>query len=334
MTMARKRILLIGLGRWGVNHLRILQSMPIELFVSDVDEGRINSVGLSADHWSTDPRTLFSEIDAAVVVTPAPAHFAACRELLEMRKDVFVEKPISLVSAEAKELTQLAERAGLILQVGHIFRFDPASLWLRDAIAQRVFGRIKIVRAKFTGLKRPRSDTGVTFADSIHFIDLFNFFLGGTPRRIHAVVDDFLGRGMDDESLVVMEYDRGDGSAIRATVEAGYHAPGKVREVMIMGDDSSAVCDYNVAQYKVKIFENRHTADGSSIKALEGAVNQLEFPPEEPLRAELAAFIDSIERRSPPLVDGWAGFQAIRVVEAALESARTGAWIEIDEAKR
>jgi predicted dehydrogenase len=334
MTMPKKRILLIGLGRWGANHLRILQSMPVELFVSDVDKTRMNSAGVADDHWSTDPRTLFSQIDAAVVVTPAPAHFAACRELLEMRKDVFVEKPISLLSAEAKDLTQLAEQAGLILQVGHIFRFDPASLWLRDAIAQGVFGRIKILRAKFTGLKRPRSDTGVTFADSIHFIDLFNFFLDGMPRRIHAVMDDFLGRGMDDESLVVLEYEQDDGSAIRATVEAGYHTPGKVREVMIIGDQSSAVCDYNVAQYKVKTLENRHISDGSSIKALEGAVNQLEFPPEEPLRAELAAFIDSIEKRSPPLVDGWAGFQAIRVVEAALESARTGAWIEIDGAER
>ena len=332
MTTARKRILLIGLGRWGVNHLRILQSMPLELFIADVDEGRIKSVGVADDHWSTDPRTLFSHIDAAVIVTPAPAHFAACRELLELGKDVFVEKPISLLSGEARELTKLAERAGLILQVGHIFRFDPASLWLRGAIAQGVFGRIKILRAKFTGLKRPRSDTGVTFADSIHFIDLFNFFLGAMPRRVLAILDDFLGRGMDDESLVVLEYDQTGGSTIRATVEAGYHAPGKVREVMIIGDQSSAVCDYNVAQYKVKILENRHISDGSSVKALEGAVNQLEFPPEEPLRAELAAFIDSIEKRSRPLVDGWAGFQAIRVVEAALESARTGAWIEIAEA--
>jgi len=139
---------------------------------------------------------------------------------------------------------------------------------------------------------------------------------------------------MDDESLVVLEYDRSDGSAIRATVEAGYHAPGKVREVMIIGDESSAVCDYNVAQYKIKMFENRHIVDGSSIKAVEGAVNQLEFPPEEPLRAELAAFIHSIGRRSRPLADGWAGFQAIRVLEGALESARTGEWIEIPKTER
>ncbi|HAK07540.1 MAG TPA: hypothetical protein DCO65_09810 [Spartobacteria bacterium] len=329
-----KRLLLIGLGRWGANHLRVLKSMAVELFVSDLDEKRLDSAEVPQHHRSRDARAIFSQIDAAVIVTPAPSHFEICRELLEAGKDVFVEKPMSLVSSEAKELTKLAEQSGLILQVGHIFRFDPASLWMREAIGQGRFGHLKMLRARFSGFKRPRQDTGVTFADSIHFIDLFNFFLGSTPRRIHAVVDDFLGRGMDDESLVVLEYDRGDGSFIRAAIEAGYHAPGKIREVMIVGADSSAVCDYNVAQYKIKLFENRHVADGSSIKASEGAVHQLEFPPEEPLRAELAAFIDSIERRNRPAVDGWAGFEAVRVVEAALESARTGAWIEIAETER
>ena len=65
------------------------------------------------------------------------------------------------------------------------------------------------------------------------------------------------------------------------------------------------------------------------IKALEGAAHQLEFPPEEPLRAELSAFIDSIEKRNRPIVDGWSGFHAVRVVEAALESARAGNWVDI-----
>src|SRR5438270_13631524 len=141
-----KRILLIGVGRWGINHLRVLKSMPIELFVADHQEQQLSSIGIPQSQCSADARSLFSEIDAAVVVTPAPTHFETCRELLEMGKDVFVEKPMSLLSAEAKKLTKLAERAGLILQVGYIFRFDPASLWLRDAIAQGRFGRIKMLR--------------------------------------------------------------------------------------------------------------------------------------------------------------------------------------------
>jgi UDP-2-acetamido-3-amino-2,3-dideoxy-glucuronate N-acetyltransferase len=326
-----KRILLIGMGRWGANHLRVLKSMPIELFVAEHDEKRLNLAEIPEDHRSKHARALFSRIDAAVVVTPVSAHFEICRDLLEMGKDVFVEKPITIVSNEARELAKLAEKSGLILQVGHIFRFDPASLWMRNAIALGQFGKLKMLRGRFSGFKRPRQDTGVTFADSIHFIDLFNFLLGTAPGRVHAVLQDFFGRGMDDESLVTLEYDSADRPSILATVEAGYHAPGKVREVTLVGTDSSAVCDYNVAQYKIQTFENRHVPDNGGIKATEGTVHQLEFPPEEPLRAELASFIDSIENRTPPLVDGWAGVQAVRVVEAALESAERGTWIDISQ---
>lgn len=327
----QKRILLIGIGRWGANHLRILKSMPIELFVADRHEQRLKSAGAPGAHCSTDPRSLFTKIDAAVIVTPAQTHFDMCRELLEMGKDVFVEKPITLVSTDAKKLAEQAEKSGLILQVGHIFRFDPASLWVRDAIAARRFGRLKMLRARFNGFKRPRHDTGVTFADSIHFVDLFNFFLGVLPWRVHAVTQDFFQRGIDDESLLVLQYGKETNDPMFATIEAGYHAPGKFRELTVVGTDSSAVCDYNVAQYKIKTFENRHVAENSEIRALEGTMQQLEFSPEEPLRAELAAFIDSIERRTPSPVDGWAGFDAVRVVEAALESARTGEWIDISK---
>jgi predicted dehydrogenase len=325
----QKRMLLIGIGRWGANHLRILKSMPVELFVADHHEQRLKSAGVPETNRSADPRSLFTKIDAAVVVTPAPTHFDICCELLKMGKDVFVEKPITLVSTEAKKLTELAEKSGLVLQVGHIFRFDPASLWLRDAIAAKRFGRLKMLRARFSGFKRPRHDTGVSFADSIHFVDLFNFFLGVLPSRVHAVTHDFFERGIDDESLLVLQYAKGTSDPMFATIEAGYHAPGKFRELTVVGTDCSAVCDYNVAQYKIKTFENRHVAENGEIQALEGTMHQLEFPPEEPLRVQLAAFIDSIEKRTPSPVDGWAGYDAVRVVEAALESARTGEWIDI-----
>lgn len=132
---AMKRILLIGLGRWGTNHLRILKSMPLDLFVADLDPKALGAAEIPEDHCAVDSRSLLAKTDAAVVVTPAHTHFEICRELLQMGEDVFVEKPITLFSHEAKELSILAERSGLILQDGHIFRFDPASLWMRAAIA-------------------------------------------------------------------------------------------------------------------------------------------------------------------------------------------------------
>jgi predicted dehydrogenase len=326
-----KRILLVGLGRWGVNHLRVLQSMPIELFVAETNPERLKSANVPNSHRTSDAASFFPIIDAAIVVTPAQTHFELCRGLLVAGKDVFVEKPITSKSDDARELIKIAKHSALILQVGHIFRFDPASVWMRDAIAEDRFGEIKMLRANFSGFKRPRRDTGVTFADSIHFIDLFRFLLGRSPRRVHAVLRNFLGREneMDDESLIALEYDRDGRAPILATVEAGYHMPGKVRELTIVGKDASAICDYNVAQYKIKTFDNRHVTQNSEIKAMEGAMHQLEFPPEEPLRAELSAFLDAVETRTAPSVDGTDGMEAVRVVEAAMESARTGKWIDI-----
>jgi UDP-N-acetylglucosamine 3-dehydrogenase len=102
-----KRILLIGIGRWGVNHLRVLKSLPIELFVADRHEQRLSSMDIPPSHRSTDARSLFPKIDAAVVVTPAPEHFETCRELLGMGKDVFVEKT-DHVSVEGGKEAEIA----------------------------------------------------------------------------------------------------------------------------------------------------------------------------------------------------------------------------------
>src|SRR2546430_10628404 len=86
-----KRILLIGLGRWGANHLRVLQSLPLELFVAERDPERLKSSGLPASHQATGVHSLLPIIDAAVDVTPVQSHFELCRDLLKAGKDVFVE---------------------------------------------------------------------------------------------------------------------------------------------------------------------------------------------------------------------------------------------------
>jgi UDP-N-acetylglucosamine 3-dehydrogenase len=322
------KILLLGIGRWGANHLRVLHSLPVELFVAEHEPKRLESaraLGVDDKHLTTNYRDFAAKVDGAVVVTPAQTHYDLCREFLEAGKDVFVEKPITLHSKDARALADLAEEHKRILQVGHIFRYDPASQWLRDAIAEKKFGRLKILRGDFSGFKRPRNDSGVTFADAIHFIDLFNYFLGKPPVRVTALLQDFMGRGMEDESFIALDYEPG----ITATVHTGYHSPGKYRSVEVIGDALSAVCDYNVAQYKIKTFANKHIVAGKDAKAEEGAMHQLEFPPEEPLLAELRAFTDSITSRKPPLADGWAGYESVRVIEAAMESARTGKTIAL-----
>jgi predicted dehydrogenase len=305
--------------------------LPVELYVAEVDAKRLEparKLGLPEERLTTRYQDLAAKMDAVVVVTPAQTHFPICQALLEAGKDVFVEKPITLVSSEARQLAELAQRKGRILQVGHIFRFDPASQWLRGAIQAGQFGQVRILRSMFCGFKRPRNDSGVMFADAIHFVDLFNYFLGRTPARVFAANRDFLGRGMEDASLLSLEYIT-DGATTWATVETNYFLPGKFREVTVVGSELSAVCDYNAAQYKIKTFANRHVQDGAEFKAVEGALHQVESEPEEPLQAELRAFLDSVQMRKAPRADGWAGVDSVRVLEAAIESAGSGRTVDL-----
>ena len=320
------KILLMGLGRWGANHVRVLKSLPIELFVADAQPKQFDvarKVGVTDDHLSTDYKDFADRIDGVVVVTPAQSHFALCGEFLEAGKDVFVEKPITLISSEARVLAELAESRKRILQVGHIFRFDTASRWLRDAIQEGKFGRLQILRSNFSGFKRPRNDSGITFADAIHFVDLYNYFLGCCPARVTALMKDFMGRGMDDASMLSLEYDTPQGP-VWGIVETNYFLPGKYREMAVTGSEMSALCDFNVAQYKIRTFANKHVRNGADVSAEEGIRHQIECAPEEPLLAELRAFVNSIETRQHPLADGWAGYDSVRVLEAATESAKTG----------
>jgi len=325
------KVLLLGLGRWGVNHLRNLHAMPIELYVAEVDAKRLEparKLGIPETQLTTNYKDCVGKVECVVVVTPAQTHFPLCKEFLEAGKDVFVEKPITLVSEEARKLTELAEGKKRILQVGHIFRFDPASQWLREAIQAGQFGKVQILRSNFSGFKRPRNDSGVMFADAIHFVDLFNYFMQRKPARVFAANKDFMGRGMEDASLLSLEYEHGD-DMTWGTIETNYFLPGKYREVTVVGSEMSAVCDYNVAQYKIKTFANRHVKEGTDYKAVEGALHQIESPPEEPLQAELRAFIDSVQTRKAPQADGWAGYDSVQVLEAATESARTGRTVEV-----
>ncbi|MGA2541340.1 MAG: Gfo/Idh/MocA family oxidoreductase [Verrucomicrobiota bacterium] len=325
------KILLIGIGRWGANHLRVLHSLPVELFVSELDGKRLESarkLGVAESHLSTDYKALAGRVDGVVIVTPAPSHFGLCREMLEAGKDVFVEKPLTLVPEESLQLAELAEQTGRILQVGHIFRFDPAAQWLREAVREGKFGRVHILRGHFGGFKRPRHDSGVMFADGIHFVDLFNYILDATPRSVLAIHHDFMGRGMEDVSLVSLEYETPAGRTW-ATVENDYFYPGKFREVIVVGEKCSAVCDFNAAQYKIKVHENRHAREGNDFKAVEGAVRQIECAPEEPLLAELRAFVKSAQTREKPLADGRAGHEAVRVLDAALQSAKMGQAVKL-----
>jgi predicted dehydrogenase len=321
------KIMQIGTGRWGSNHLRVLSHFPVELYVAEISEaGRQKCLeqGVVQDHITDNYKDFLEIVTAVDVVTPASTHFSICKQLLEEGKSVFVEKPIAETAAQAVELAALAAERELVLQVGHIFRFDPATDFIKDYLHSGEMGAIQSLNGIFSGFKRPRADGGVVISDAIHFIDFFNYVLNAVPNKVLARCEDLLGRGMDDMSWVWMDY-----GGIPALVEANYFAPEKKRLITINGDKATLVCDFTSSQDKVKIYRNRHILDNDTWKSVSGEIISKEISPAEPLFLELKEFIDCVQNRSKPRADALAGVDSMRVVEAAMRSHAEDKAIEL-----
>lgn len=319
-------VLLIGLGRWGEKHLRVLAELGVTVWVSDVSAERralAQRSGLPPSRIVSDFGAVLGEVDAVDIVTPAETHLEVALRCLRAGRECFVEKPLTLTVGEARQLVEVVAATGRLVQVGHIFRFHPVTLVLQRCLAEGRVGQVRYLSGRFAGFKRPRADVGVTQTDAIHYFDLFAYLLRRPPTAVAATLRDYLGRGMDDLSFVTVEY--GD---VPAFVEAGYFAPGTHRDCVVVGDRGSLVADFG--QSVVTAFANQHELRAGHWVAREGEQEVWKADGEEPLRRELGAFIESVAARRPPAVGVRDGLLALRVVEAAQVSARLGRRVALE----
>lgn len=321
------RILLVGLGRWGEKHLRVLTELGVELWVADFSADRrafAIRAGVAPTRAVEDFRTALPHVDMVDVVTPADSHLALASECLLAGKDCFVEKPLAPTVTEGQALAEAQKRSGRILQVGHIFRFHPVTDVLRQRLASGEVGALRYCTGRFAGFKRPRTDVGVTMTDAIHYFDLFTYLLGQAPTAVNATLRDYLGRGLDDCSFSTVEY-----GSVPAFIEAGYFAPGTSRDCVIVGERMTLAADFGTSE--VRIYANRHIRGPDGWQAPDGAVETLKATGPEPLRCEIERFVDAVARRDCPAVDVEAGLLALKTVEAARRSSALGRRVTLAE---
>jgi predicted dehydrogenase len=320
-------VLLVGLGRWGEKHLRVLGELGVTVWAADVSEARRRWAiehGVAASRAVSDYREALPHVDAVDVVTPADTHLSLASACLGGGRHCFIEKPLATSAEASRRIVAEADRAGRVVQVGHIFRFHPVTATVRAALGDGRLGRVRYATGRFAGFKRPRTDVGVTLTDAIHYFDLFTYLFEREPTTVSALQRDFLGRGLDDMSVTIVTY--GD---IPTVVEANYFVPGTYRECVIVTEAGTLVADYGAST--VRLYAGTHERRGEVWEAVDTGKTDLSVCHDEPLRVELAAFLQACEHGSAPLVDARAGLRAVEVVEAAALSAGLGRVVSLDE---
>jgi UDP-N-acetylglucosamine 3-dehydrogenase len=320
-------VLLVGLGRWGEKHLRVLTALGATVWVADVSPTRLSRAreqGVAAERAVTDYRRALPCVDAVDIVTPADSHFAIASACLAAGRHCFIEKPLATSVEECRHIADAGEAAGRVVQVGHIFRFHPVTVALRGALADGRLGRVRYATGRFAGFKRPRTDVGATHSDAIHYFDLFAHLFEHEATSVSALQRDFLARGLDDMSVTTVSY--GD---IPVVIEANYFLPGTHRDCLIVGERGALAADYGSST--VRLYAGQHVRRDGAWEAVDTGKEELEVSGDEPLRVELAAFLEACAGRTASPVDARAGLRAVEVVAAAALSARLGRVVSLGE---
>ena len=293
----------IGVGHLGRHHARVLSDLPGATLTAVVDTNRARAEEIAAAH-GTRPlfaaRELAGQVDAVTIAVPTEAHLDIAVPFLEAGVPVLVEKPMARTVAEADAMMAAAARGGAALAVGHTERFNPAVAAARSVLADPRF--IEVHRL---GAFPERSlDIDVVFDLMIHDLDIALSIVRSEVESIEAVGVPVL-TGRIDIANARLRFANG----CIANLTASRISRDRVRKIRFFQPSAYVSIDY--AAQKVEVW--RLVKGGGPIPSIEGG--EMPVASEEPLKRELADFVDAIVAKRPPLVDGAQGRRALALAE-------------------
>jgi UDP-N-acetylglucosamine 3-dehydrogenase len=299
------RVAVVGVGAMGEHHARIYSQLRnCEVVgVMDVDPERAKAVAqkYGTKAFDTTKALLKEKPDAVSIVVPTSLHKEVASKFLSEGVSCLVEKPIASSLEEARSLISLSESKGATLMVGHIERFNPAVLKLKEVVKEGKLGKILLLSTRRVGPLATRiRDVGIIVDSATHDIDVIRYMTESEPKLIRAVSGNYQ-HAKEDYAIIVMELDK-----TIASVEVNWFTPVKVRTLIATGTEGTA--NLNYIDQTVEIFNS-------------AGRTQLDVAKEEPLKVELKHFVDCVETGRKPLVDGTEG---LRNLEIALAATRGG----------
>ncbi|MBF0142646.1 MAG: Gfo/Idh/MocA family oxidoreductase [Magnetococcales bacterium] len=313
----RLRAAVIGVGYLGRFHAQKYKALPgVELVaVVDTNEARAGVIAaeLGVPYYS-DHRDIPGSLDLVSVATPTYAHSRLAEACLADGIHVLVEKPMTVTLEEADRLIALAEGAGLVLQVGHLKRFHPAVVALRNS------GLLKspkfIDSMRFSPFKSRSLDVDVVMDLMIHDVDLILNFVGSELKEIEAV-----GARVVTDHVDIANARLKFVNGCVANVTASRVARDAARRIRLFQKDTFISLDF-ISHDIVVMQRGDGTMELDGVKVPAITKSTIAIESYDTLEAEIRSFCDSVRRRSPPLVGGRDGRKALEVVQRIRESIR------------
>ena len=308
--MAEQKVAVLGCGLWGRNIVRNFYNLNALGMVCDLDEENLAKVREQYPDVKTtrDFNDILNsdEITAVCVVTPSHTHYRFVKAMLEAGKHVYVEKPISTVAQEARDLADLADSKGLVLMVGHLLLYHPAVNRLKMLVEEGVLGDIVYAQSDRLNINYFKNDRSVMWDLAPHDVSMISYVLGKNPKRVISAIGCSSDRNdIMDITHIGIEM---EGGAI-AQITDSWITPKKHVQLLVRGTKATAILDDTVVEDKITIYDNFKPGTIENV--------QLDYLEIEPVKLECQHFISCCETGKKARSDGENGFVVVSILEEA-----------------
>jgi predicted dehydrogenase len=306
--MERPRLAVVGIGHLGRHHARLAAALPDVEFVAAVDlirERAQAAVAGTGAEALTEARALAGRVDAVVIAVPTAGHLELARPFLDAGVHVLIEKPMASSLAEADELVGAAAASGAVLAVGHTERFNPAIQAALPILQQPRFIEVH----RMSGFPERSLDIDVVFDVMIHDLDIIL-----AVDRTEVVDVEAIGVPVLTPKIDIANARVKMSSGCIVNLTASRISRDKVRKIRCFQRDMYVSIDCGAQELDVWRLRRR---DGERPQ-IEGG--RVDVARDEPLRRELADFVDAIRTGRPPLVSGADGRRALALATRVAEA--------------
>jgi predicted dehydrogenase len=314
---------LAGLGYWGPNLARNFDELAELAWLCETDEERRRRF---ADRYAEARATdRFEEmladqsLDAVVVSTPVPTHYALAKTALEAGKHVFVEKPPAMRGAEMDELVALAAERELVLMPGHLLLYHPGVQKLKELVDTGELGEVLCVYGNRQNLGIVRTNENALWSLGVHDLSVILYLLDEEPVDAVAYGRDFLTQGVEDVVFCYLRFPSGK----IAHMHLSWLDPHKMRRITVVGREKMAVFDDMELERKVTVYEKapwKQVATYGEWQTRSGDIWIPKVATDEPLRLECAHFLRLVEGDGDREKVAHDGAMVVRALERLTES--------------
>jgi predicted dehydrogenase len=307
----------VGLNYWGPNLVRNFDGLADLTWVCDLDPTHLQPTAARYPNARATERydDLLADdaLDAIVIATPVPTHFALAKQALEAGKHVFVEKPPAMHAAEMDELVRIAEERDLVLMPGHLLLYHPGVLKLKELIDTGEVGDVLCVYGNRVNLGIVRTNENALWSLGVHDLSVILYLVDEDPELATAQGSASITKGVEDVVFCFLRFPSGK----IAHMHLSWLDPHKMRKMTVVGSEKMVVFDDMEPERKVTVYEK---SAGSSGELHSGDIHIPKISTAEPLRLECTYFLELIDGKHDRGKVARDGARVVRALEMLTES--------------